>query len=98
MQVLEHSAILSTFIKLLIVFKTFVLSIFEWPLRTGFTVHTSDNGNMNAIKINGSSISSCYLHLAFSSRLQKAKMKMSVNFGMSLSYFLIREFEVICHF
>ena len=28
----EHSAILSTFIKLPFVVKTFVLSIFEWPL------------------------------------------------------------------
>ena len=28
----EHSAILSTFIKI------FVLSIFDWPLKTGFTV------------------------------------------------------------
>ena len=52
----EHSAILSTFIKLrsiaekgafcntfdlhkaIFVFKTFDLSIFEWPLETGFTV------------------------------------------------------------
>ena len=34
----KHSAILSTFIKLPFVFKTFVLSIFEWPLKTGFTV------------------------------------------------------------
>ena len=34
----EHSAILSTFIKLTLVFKTFVLSIFEWPLETNFTV------------------------------------------------------------
>ena len=34
----EHSAILSTFIKLLFVFNTFVLSIFEWPFKTGFTV------------------------------------------------------------
>ena len=34
---LEHSAILSTFIKLTIVFKTFVLSIFDWPLKIGFT-------------------------------------------------------------
>ena len=34
----EHSAMLSTFIKLPFVFKTFVLSIFEWPLKTGFTV------------------------------------------------------------
>ena len=35
---LEHSAIRSTFIKLLFAIKTFVLSIFEWPLKTGFTV------------------------------------------------------------
>ena len=34
----EHSAILSTFIKLPVVIKTFVLSIFEWPFYTGFTV------------------------------------------------------------
>ena len=34
----EHSAILSTFIKLPFVLKTFVLSIFEWPLKTGLTV------------------------------------------------------------
>ena len=34
----EHSAILLTFIKLLFAIKIFVLSIFEWPLKTGFTV------------------------------------------------------------
>ena len=34
----EHSAMLSTFIKLPFVFKTFVLSNFELPLTTGFTV------------------------------------------------------------
>ena len=34
----EHSAILSTCIKLPHDFKTFVLSIFEWPLMTVFTV------------------------------------------------------------
>ena len=34
----EHSAILSTFIKLPFVIKIFVLSSFEWPLRTGLTV------------------------------------------------------------
>ena len=34
----EHSAILSTFIKLPFSIKTFVLSIFKWPLMTGFTV------------------------------------------------------------
>ena len=35
----EHSAILSTFIRLPFVIKTFVLSIFEWPFYTGFTVY-----------------------------------------------------------
>ena len=34
----EHSAILSTSIKLPFVVKTFVLSFYEWPLKTGFTV------------------------------------------------------------
>ena len=35
----EHSAILSTFIKLTFVIKFFDLSICEWPLKTGFTVY-----------------------------------------------------------
>ena len=34
----EHSAILPTFIKLPFVIKFFVMSIFEWPFNTGFTV------------------------------------------------------------
>ena len=34
----EHSAKLSTFIKLPFVIKIFVLSIFEWPFYTGLTV------------------------------------------------------------
>ena len=34
----EHSEILSTFIKLPFVIKIFILSIFEWPFYTGFTV------------------------------------------------------------
>ena len=34
----EHSAKLSTFIKLPFAINIFVLSIFEWPLKTGFTV------------------------------------------------------------
>ena len=37
----EHSAILFTFIKLPIFIKIFVLSIFEWPFYTGFTVDQS---------------------------------------------------------
>ena len=35
----EHSAILPACIKLPSVFKTFVLFISEWPLKTGFTVY-----------------------------------------------------------
>ena len=38
LRALEHSAILSTFIKLLFVINIFVLSILDWPLKTGFTV------------------------------------------------------------
>ena len=34
----EHSAILLTFIKLPFAINTFVLSIFEWSLKTGFIV------------------------------------------------------------
>ena len=41
-----HSAILSTFIKLPFVFKTFVLSIFELPLKTGFTVTSYQTKNI----------------------------------------------------
>ena len=36
---LEHSAILLTCIKLPFSIKTFVMSIFKWPLKTGFTVY-----------------------------------------------------------
>ena len=35
----EHSAILSTFIKLPFFIKIFILSIFEWQFYTGFAVH-----------------------------------------------------------
>ena len=34
----EHSATLSTFIKLPFAIKTFILPSFEWQLKTGFTV------------------------------------------------------------
>ena len=33
-----HSAILSTFIKLIFIINIFALSIYEWPLKIGFTV------------------------------------------------------------
>ena len=37
-----QSAVLLTFIKLPFVIKIFVLSIFEWPLKTGFTIQCVD--------------------------------------------------------
>ena len=37
----EHSAILSTFIKIPFVIKIIILSVFEWPFYTGFTVYRS---------------------------------------------------------
>ena len=51
----EHSAILSTFIKLSFVIKIYVLSIFEWPFNTGFTVYFM-NGNFSIHKRNKSNI------------------------------------------
>ena len=46
----EHSAILLTFIKLPFVIKIFVLSIFEWPFYTGFTVFIAFMNNNNYLK------------------------------------------------
>ena len=37
----EHSAILSTFIRLPFIIKIFILSIFEWPFYKGFTIRLS---------------------------------------------------------
>ena len=48
----EHSAIFLTFIKLLFVFENFVLSIFEWPLKTGFTVLTPLSSHCRSTGIN----------------------------------------------
>ena len=48
----DNSAILSTFIKLPFVFKIFVLSIFEWPFFTGFTVFTYNINYMPILTIN----------------------------------------------
>ena len=47
----EHSAILLTLIKLPFSIKTFVLSIFKWPLKTGFTVQKHGMGNPQEIGI-----------------------------------------------
>ena len=40
----EHSAILSSFIKLTFVISIFVLTIFEWPFYKGFIVKSMENG------------------------------------------------------
>ena len=42
----DHSVILSTFIKLPFIINIFVLSIFEWPFYTGFTVHQPEHYRM----------------------------------------------------
>ena len=47
----EHSAILSTFIKLPFVIKIYVMSIFECPLKTGFIVHIKQAMLMTGAKI-----------------------------------------------
>ena len=51
----EHSAVLLTCIKLPNGFKTFVLCIFVWPLKTGFTVYfvcTSQQGYIRTFSMN----------------------------------------------
>ena len=57
----EHSAILLTFIKLQFVIMIFVLSIFEWPFYTGFSVNHSliviSLGDNIFISLDGSSVS-----------------------------------------
>ena len=47
----EHSAILSTFIKLPFVIKIFVLSIFEWPFYIGFTALLSSDSGKSIINL-----------------------------------------------
>ena len=43
----EHSAILSTFIRPPFAIKTFKLSIFKWPQKTGFTVFKTQTHKCN---------------------------------------------------
>ena len=56
----EHSAIYSTFIKLLFVIKIFVSYIFDWPFYTAFTVIES---NIITRLCNHSFLSFAYMHL-----------------------------------
>ena len=39
----QHSAILSTFIKIPFVIKIYVLFMFEWPLKTSLTAYVMDH-------------------------------------------------------
>ena len=55
------SAILSTFIKLPFVIKIFVLSIFEWPLKTGLTVYDSFLSAHNMFDLRNKKIVECAL-------------------------------------
>ena len=71
----EHSAILSTFIKLPFVIKIFVLSIFEWPLKTGFTVSHFET----VIKI------SCFLRNQLI-RIHTVRVKKSTESGSTVLY------------
>ena len=63
-----HSAILLNSIKLPFVIKIFVLSIFEWPLKTGFTVFSSTvtlkiRTSLRSLKPNQVFIMpQCYIH------------------------------------
>ena len=57
----EHSAILSTFIKLPYVIKIFVLIIFEWLFYTGFTVHCDHFATSSAC-VKGSTALSAHVY------------------------------------
>ena len=60
----EHSAILLTFIKLPFVIKILDLSIFEWPLKTGFTVFSISLVCLTKLSLFlGSGIDTIYLSL-----------------------------------
>ena len=69
----EHSAILSTFIKLPLVIKIFVLSIFEWLFYTGSTVQLNFGYNIQGLywpakylNIEGFLVKSFKIRFAFS--------------------------------
>ena len=76
----EHSAILSTFIKL-----PFVLSILEWPLKTGSTVHEIPSKKCKQLNLDGESANSL------------CEMKKNEYFLCNfLSFF--RKLFIICHY
>ena len=79
----EYSALLSAFIKLPFVIKTFVLSIFEWPFYTGFTVFR----NKQKMKINRKSSMDNILLTLDNRNSDKSKSQLKLKI-LSFSYFL----------
>ena len=70
----EHSAILSTCIELPHGFKTFVLSIFEWPLKTGFTViHRNFNEPTGTSPLHKPMTLSCWTTLAITVTIPRGR-------------------------
>ena len=55
----KHSAIRLAFIKLPFVIKIFILSIFEWPFYTGFTVYS--NLWLDLTDVNEATVVSCVI-------------------------------------
>ena len=64
-----------TFIILPFVFKTFVVSIFEWPLKIGFTVH------MNHLLSDNNYLHACQAIPVFSKKHKKVNMTSAATFG-----------------
>ena len=50
---MEHSAILLTCIRPLLVLKSFWGVFFEWPLKTGFTVHEYEQAYVILVLLKG---------------------------------------------
>ena len=70
----EHSAILLTCIKLPFVIKIFILSNFEWPFKTGFTVSSrSVMPRMWAGMVNVRPVSNIRPGLKFDPKVVKSK-------------------------
>ena len=66
----EHSAILSTFIKVSLTINILVLCIFEWPLKTDFTVtcNLPVDDLQGANSFEGNKRMGLFLHIVFQSQ------------------------------
>ena len=65
----EHSAILSTFIKLPFVIKIFGLFIFEWQLKTGYTVKYFISSSIHVGNWPNATENNIYEHTAYKPHL-----------------------------